>query len=103
MRAGNPLGLDTVLDLADRRARVVLATLQEAGAREQYLDTLSMLAPLGCGEGDPGSETSEFPGRLGIQHRDVPFAVANGLADAGLLVRHSSSATLQRTVLQVCS
>jgi len=53
-RAGNPLGLHTVQDLADRRTRVVLATLQEAGAREQYLDTLSMLAPLGCGEGDPG-------------------------------------------------
>ena len=33
-----------------------------------------------------GRETSNFPGRLGIQHRDVPFAVANGLADAGLLV-----------------
>ena len=51
---GNPLGLHTVQDLAERRTRVVLATLQEAGAREQYLDTLSMLAPLGCGEGDPG-------------------------------------------------
>ena len=25
---------------------------------------------------------------LGIQYRDVPFAVANGLADAGLLVHH---------------
>ena len=33
-------------------------------------------------------ETSDFPGRLGIQHWDVPFAVANGLADAGLLVHH---------------
>ena len=33
-----------------------------------------------------GRETSNFPGRLGIQHRDVPFAVANGLAEAGLLV-----------------
>jgi hypothetical protein len=55
---GNPLGLHTVQDLAERRTRVVLATLQEAGAREQYLDTLSMLAPLGCGEGDPGPVTS---------------------------------------------
>ena len=35
-----------------------------------------------------GRETSDFPGRLGIQHRDVPFAVANELADAGLIVHH---------------
>jgi hypothetical protein len=96
VRAGNPLGLHTVQDLADRRARVVLATLQEAGGREQYLDTLSLLAPPDAVRAILGRETSEFPGRLGIQHRDVPFAVANGLADAELLVRHSSSATLQR-------
>jgi hypothetical protein len=35
-----------------------------------------------------GRETADFPGRLGIQHRDVPFAVANGVADAGLIVHH---------------
>jgi len=88
VRAGNPLGLHTVQDLADRRARVVLATSQEAGARQEYLDTLSMLAQPDAVRAILGRETSDFPGRLGIQHRDVPFAVANGLADAGLLVHH---------------
>jgi hypothetical protein len=59
-----------------------------------------MLAPPDAVRAILGRETSEFPGRLGIQHRDVPFAVANGLADAGLLVRHSSSATIQRIFAQ---
>lgn len=88
VRAGNPLGLHTVQDLVDRRARVVLATSQEAGAREQYLDTLSMLASADAVKAVLSRETSDFPGRLGIQHRDVPFAVANGIADAGLIVHH---------------
>ena len=45
-----------------------------------------MQAPLA--RRDLGRETSDFPGRLGIQHRVVPFAVANGLADARLIVHH---------------
>lgn len=88
VRAGNPLGLHSVQDLADRQARIVLATSQEAGARQQYLDSLSMLASPEAVKEILGHEIVGFPGRLGIQHRDVPFAVANGLADAGLLVHH---------------
>ena len=88
VRAGNPLGLHSIQDLADRRARVVFATLKEAGARQQYLDALAMLASPETGKEILGREITGFPGRLGIQHRDVPYAVANGLADAGLLVHH---------------
>ena len=38
MRAGNPLGLHPVQELADRRARVVLAALQEASRKIEGLD-----------------------------------------------------------------
>ena len=33
-------------------------------------------------------ETISFPGRLGIQHRDVPHAIANCDADAGIIFHH---------------
>ncbi len=95
VRAGNPLGLHSVQDLADRQARIVLATSQEAGARQQYLDSLSMLASPEAVKEILGHEIVGFPGRLGIQHRDVPFAVVNGLADAGLLVHHLASAEFE--------
>jgi Bacterial extracellular solute-binding protein len=88
VRAGDPLGLHSVQDLADRRARVVLATSREAEARQQYLGALSLLAGPETVRQILGNEVTGFPGRLGIQHRDVPFAVANRLADAGLLVHH---------------
>jgi hypothetical protein len=39
------------------------------GAREQYLDTLSMLAQPDAVRAILGRKTSEFPERLGIQHR----------------------------------
>ena len=45
MRAGNPLGLHTVQDLGDRARAGHPCYFQEAGARAQYLDTLSMLTP----------------------------------------------------------
>ena len=33
-------------------------------------------------------EVGVFPGRLGIQHRDVPHAVLNDLADGGIIFAH---------------
>jgi hypothetical protein len=35
-----------------------------------------------------GHEVASFAGRLGIQHRDVPYALINGLADGGLIFSH---------------
>jgi hypothetical protein len=35
-----------------------------------------------------GHEVASFSGRLGIQHRDVPYALINGLADGGLIFSH---------------
>lgn len=66
----------------------VMATPFERGARDQYLSTLSAL--LGDAETKAllSRESKDFPGRLAIQHRDVPYAILNELAPAGILFRH---------------
>ena len=33
-------------------------------------------------------EVRAFSGRMGIQHRDVPYAVLNGIADGGIIFSH---------------
>lgn len=66
----------------------VMATPFEAGARDQYIETLKALI------GDDQTarllerEIEDFQGRLAIQHRDIPYAVINGIAPAGVLFGH---------------
>ncbi len=66
----------------------VMATPLERGARQQYIDTLESLL------GDAGAdallsrEIADFPGRLAIQHRDVPYAVTAGIAPVGIVFGH---------------
>ncbi len=80
--------VDTLQALAASDARIVIATPHEAGARMQYRRTLRELV------GEPSTdalfarELSTFPGRLRIQHRDVPYALLTGQADAGLIFGH---------------
>lgn len=88
VRAGNPLHLHTLADLADRSARIVLASPGEPGARKQCTDTVESLGGPELSRTVLSLEVTDFPGRVGIQHRDVPYAVADALADAGLIVRH---------------
>jgi accessory colonization factor AcfC len=88
VRAGNPLHLHTVADLANCSARVVLASPGEPGARKQCTDTVRLLGGPELSRTILAHEVADFPGRVGIQHRDVPYAIANTLADAGLIVRH---------------
>jgi len=88
VRAGNPLQLHTLSDLANRAARVVLASPGEPGARTQCTDTVQLLVGPERSRTILSHEVADFPGRVGIQHRDIPYAVANRLADAGLIVRH---------------
>jgi hypothetical protein len=68
--------------------RLVIASESEPGARNQYQASLtSMLGKEAAGE-LMMREVRTFPGRLGIQHRDVPYAVLNGLADGGIIFDH---------------
>jgi hypothetical protein len=80
---------DAIADLArfaERVDRFVIASPGEPGAREQIRSTLRAL----IGEDRTvrlfAREVVTFPGRLGVQHRDVPYALLNGLADGGLIV-----------------
>jgi hypothetical protein len=36
-------------------------------------------------------EVPTFPGRLGIQHRDVPYAILNNIANGGLIFSRPAS------------
>lgn len=86
--ADNPRGVRQLDDITRSDVRVVMASANEPGARRQYIAALEGL----LGEPRVGEvlarETVDFPGRLGIQHRDVPHAIANGYADAGIIFHH---------------
>jgi len=71
--------------------RLVLAGPSEPGAREQYRATSTALLGEEATARMFGHEVASFAGRLGIQHRDVPYALINGLADGGLIVSHLAS------------
>ncbi|MEM6794144.1 MAG: substrate-binding domain-containing protein [Acidobacteriota bacterium] len=81
-------GVDSLADLAASEAPIVLATPNEAGARRQYLATLRALLGEPATDRLLGRAVDTWPGRLGIQHRDVPYALLNGRADAGILFGH---------------
>jgi hypothetical protein len=65
-----------------------MASADEPGARAQYISALKAM----LGEEATASvlvrETGMFPGRLGIQHRDVLHALAANEADVGIILHH---------------
>jgi hypothetical protein len=65
-----------------------MASANAPGARRQYTSTLGALLGEDIATVVPSRETATFPGRLGIQHRDVPQAVAAGHADVGIIFHH---------------
>jgi hypothetical protein len=92
-------GLADVSDIASFRtgvARVVLASESEPGARNQYRATLETLLGREATADMFTHEVSRFPGRLGIQHRDVPYAVLNNAADGGTIFSHLAAFYAQR-------
>jgi hypothetical protein len=68
--------------------RVVLAPDSEPTARNQYVATLRKLIGAEATSRLLAREVGVFPGRLGIQHRDVRYAVLNDLADGGIIFAH---------------
>jgi hypothetical protein len=68
--------------------RLVIATEAEAGARNQYIATLKALLNEEAATEIMSREVPSFGGRMGIQHRDVPYAILNGLADGGIIFSH---------------
>ena len=88
VRAGNPARILGAGDLTRSDLRVVLAGPDEPGARGQYHDALATMFGKNAADAILAREIGAFPGRLHIQHRDVPYAVAAGFADAGLIFHH---------------
>jgi ABC-type molybdate transport system substrate-binding protein len=86
--AGNPLGIAHVDDLARPDVRVVMASASEPGARSQYIAALEALAGRERTALILARECVTFPGRLGIQHRDVLQAITTGNAEVGVIFRH---------------
>jgi Bacterial extracellular solute-binding protein len=68
--------------------RLVIASESEAGARNQYVATLKALVGGDATNDIMSREVRSFSGRMGIQHRDVPFAILNGIADGGIIFSH---------------
>ncbi len=81
-------GVGDLEQFSQRINRLIVASPSEPGARQQYRATLAALL------GEPAAaqlfarEVVSFGGRLGIQHRDVPYALINDLADGGLIFSH---------------
>jgi hypothetical protein len=80
--------IEDLAGFAARTGRLVIATESEAAARKQYLATLDKLIGTDARIRLLAREVGTFAGRVGIQHRDVPYAMLNGLADGGVLFSH---------------
>lgn len=88
VRAGNPLGLAGLSSLSELEAGIVTVSPAESAARELYLRTIDGLLGEEPSKRIMKREVMSFPGRVGIQHRDVPFAVARNYAAVGIIFYH---------------
>ena len=86
--SGNPLAIQRLDDLARRAIRIVMASESEPGARHQSISALEALIGQEATKSILSRETMAFPGRLGIQHRDVLQAIAGRYADVGIIFHH---------------
>jgi accessory colonization factor AcfC len=86
--AGNLRNVRRLDDIVREDIRIVMASASEPGARNQYISALEAMLGEQRVQGVLARETISFPGRLGIQHRDVPHAIANCDADAGIIFHH---------------
>ena len=100
--ADNSLGVRCLDDLDQPGIRVVMAGENEPGARRQYISALQQLMGEEATRSILGRETTSFPGRLGIQHRDVLQAIATRAADVGIIFHHLAR-YYATTYPQLCS
>jgi len=88
VRKGNPLGIHALTDIARTGARIALPNAVEAAARARYRATIEGLIGKAACDALFAAEVPDFPGRLGIVHRDLPEMVARGYADAAFTQYH---------------
>jgi Bacterial extracellular solute-binding protein len=85
---GNPLKVRGLDDVVRSNLSVVMASTSEPGARSEYIAALQGLLGQQTAQAILARETVSFTGRLGIQHRDVPYAVASHVAHVGIIYAH---------------
>jgi hypothetical protein len=88
VRKGNPLAIHSLSDVARTGARIALPDAREAGARARYRAAVDALLGKSAADGLFAAEVPDFPGRIGIVHRDLPEMVARGYADVALTQYH---------------
>jgi hypothetical protein len=89
VRKGNPLGIHGLDDVIRTGARVALPDAgEEAASRARTRTILESLIGKTGADAFFAAEVPNFPGRLGIVHRDFPEMVARGYADAAFTQNH---------------
>jgi hypothetical protein len=88
VRKGNPLGIRALTDIAPTGARIAVPNAVEAAARARYRSAIEGLIGKEACDDLFAAEVPDFPGRLGIVHRDLPEMVARGYADVAFTQYH---------------
>lgn len=88
VRKGNPLGIHTLMDIARTGARIALPNAVEAAGRARARAAIEGLIGKSASDAVFAAETVDFPGRLGIMHRDLPEMVARSYADVAFAPYH---------------
>ena len=88
VRADNALAIHSIEDLRRPDVQIIMASADEPGARSQYISALKSMLGTDATESILVRETVVFPGRLGIEHRDVLHALAAREADVGIIFHH---------------
>ena len=89
VRKGNPLGIHSLVDVARSGGRIALpGAASEPQARARYRAAVDDLIGKPAADELFAAETPNFPGRIGIVHRDLPEMVARGYADVALTQYH---------------
>jgi Bacterial extracellular solute-binding protein len=88
VRKGNPLGIHALTDIARTGARIALPNAVEAAARARSRTAIEGLIGKPACDALFAAEVPDFPGRLGVMHRDLPEMVARGYADVAFTQYH---------------
>jgi hypothetical protein len=89
VRKGNPQGVHGLTDVVRKGARIALPdAVREAGSRARSRVAVDELIGTTAAAALFAAEAPNFPGRLGIVHRDFPEMVARGYADVALTQYH---------------
>jgi len=89
VRKGNPRGIQALVDVARSGGRIALPeAASEPEARARYRAAVDDLIGKPAADALFAAEAPNFPGRIGIVHRDLPEMVARGYADVALTQYH---------------